>query len=138
MWGRGLLAGRILWLDRTREAAADSAHLGLLALRVRRRRHVDRAEVVLARVRDVRERVAVCVLHECDHVIAVELAHVVRRSNDVGFAFVCEPAGILAVRRIHAHVCLVAFMHPVECLALLVRDGFVTNVVRSGRRAAEA
>jgi len=79
----------------------------------------------------VRERVAVRVLHEGDHVIAVEFADVRGRAHAI-------EACILAVRRIHAHVCLVAFVHPVECLALLFRDGFVTNVVRSGRRAAEA
>ena len=92
---------------------------------------------MLACVRDMRECIAVVVLHEGDDMVAVELADVFLRIDDVFLTLVLELASELGVLWVDALGRRVSFVQCIERVIRLVRRGFSPDVVRGGRRAAE-
>lgn len=138
MGSEGLLARVVHLLDRMCKAAANGSHLGLLALRVGRGRYVDRTEIVLARIGNMCERIAIVVLHELDDVVSVKLADVASGIHDADDIVL---ARVLLIGRAHAprgcaDLCgLFVEAHLRARRPVEIRIGFA--FVLRGRRAAE-
>lgn len=98
MGSEGLLARVVHLLDRMCKAATCGSNFRYFALAFGCR-CFDRAEIVLARVGNMRERVAIVVLHELDDVVSVKLADVASGIHDADDIVLTR---VLLIGRAHA------------------------------------